>query len=285
MKSFKTAFKSVYEKGLMKYGFRKVKGIRPYYARCIGSEIIHVITFQEGVPLLNCKEFAVLFGVVTVYRKKIAFDEPTKFSNDWLSELSTICFKENYYPAHDRKAYDEMIPFRFEYDGRYEENMTDAIVKSFELTEKYAIPVLDKVITLEECVRHYFKYIPRLLRIEASDDYVKTWLGGEHNEGLLSIQLFGKDRFKEYEDARIKEFKEYDDDELYRINAGLSGLTMEQYRNNVIERKEWMQELLNTFQIMANNSEWQDKICKELEQRKKNNLETLKKFGFRVEIK
>lgn len=284
MKSFKTAFKSVYEKGLMQYGFCKVKGTQPYYARCIGDEIVHVITFQEDISSLNCKGFTILFGVVTVYRKKIAFDEPTKFSNDWLSELSSICFNENYYPMYDRRAFDEMIPFRFEYDKFYEETMMNAIIKSFALTEKYAIPVLDKITTLEECIKYFFKYKSVLLRIEASDEFVKTWLCGEHNEGLLSIQIYRKNRFKEYEDAWRTVVKRDDDNELYRIKAGLSGLTMEQYRNAVIERKEWLQERLNTFQIMANDSEWQDKICKELKQRKNNNLETLEKYGFMVKI-
>lgn len=76
MKSFKTAFKSVYEKGLMKYCFRKVKGDQLYYARCIGDEIVHVITFweefsynQSHIGIFN-KAFTVLFGAATVYRKK-----------------------------------------------------------------------------------------------------------------------------------------------------------------------------------------------------------------------
>lgn len=282
MKSFKAEFKVVYEKGLMQYGFQKVKGPNLYFARCIGNEIVHLITFREGISLLDRKEFMVTFGVVTVYRKKIAFDEPTKFCNDWLSELSTICFKENYYLAYDRKAYDEMIPFRFEYDRFHEETMMEAIEKSFELTEKYAIPVLDKVTTLEACIRHFFKYMPGLLRIDASDDYVKTRLGEEHNEGLLSIQIYGKGRFKEYEAAREKVSKEYDEEELYCINAGLSGLSMEQYRNAVMERKEWLRKQLNAFQIMANDPEWQEKINMELEQRKNNNTELLRKYGLDI---
>ena len=100
MKTFKTAFKDTYEKGLMKYGFKKIKGSRPYYARCINNEIVHVISFQnkftykQNVPGIFNKAFTVLFGVATVYREKIAFDEQPKDNTEWLSELSTICYKE-----------------------------------------------------------------------------------------------------------------------------------------------------------------------------------------------
>lgn len=282
MKSFKAEFKAVYEKGLMQYGFRKVKGPNLYFARCIGNEIVHLITFREEISSLNQKGFSVLFGVATVYRKKIAFDVSPRFCSDWLSNISTICYTENFCSKFDLKARNEMIPHWFEWDKLYEETMMEAIGKSFELTEKYAIPILDKITTLEDCVRHLFRYHPILLWIKASDDYIKSLWCEEHNEGLLSIRVFGKDRFKEYEEILLKLSKEESDDELYSINAGLCGLTMEQYRKDVIEREEWDQKILNTFQIMANDPEWQEKINMELELRKNNNTELLRKYGLDI---
>ncbi|MCM1468015.1 MAG: hypothetical protein NC086_07700, partial [Alistipes sp.] len=102
---------------------------------------------------------------------------------------------------------------------------------------------------------------------------------------LLSIRVFGKDRFKEYEEILLKLSKEESDDELYSINAGLCRLTMEQYRKDEMKREEWLHKKLNAFQIMANDPEWQEKINMELELRKNNNWEILKKYGLRVEIK
>lgn len=288
MKSFQAAFRSVYEKGLMQYGFRKVKGKYPYYARCIGDEIVHVITFREECsykqsrPGVFDRQFAVLFGVATVYRRKMAFDEQPKWSQEWLNELSDICYKENYYPDYDERAYEEMIPFRFTYIGNDEDSMMEEIRKSYELTEKYAVPVLDGIKTLEDCMNYYFKYRPSLLWIiEVSDEYVQGWSGGAYNEGLLATVIYGKERFEEYKIAITREFKKYDDDELYRINAGLSGLTMEEYEKNKKEGMEKLDKKLCEFSELT-NPEWQEKIREELEARKKNNTDILRQGGFDV---
>ena len=289
MKSFSTAFKSVYEKGLMKYGFKKVKGKRPYYVRCIGNEIVHVIsykdmfTYRQNIPGVFNKAFIVIFGVATIYRRKIAFDALPKDNTRWLSDLSEICFKENYYPAHDRRAYDEMIPIKFEYAGTDEDAMMAEITRSFALTEKYAIPVLDKVTTLEECMKHFFKYNNFILAIpEVTDAYVRGWAAGDHNEGLLSTRIYGKDKIEEYKNSWKKVFEESDENKLYLINAGMCGTTMEEHRRNVIEGKKELKELFNRFDILQNTPEWQEKIRKELEQRKNNNIEILRECGFEV---
>lgn len=304
MKSFKTAFNSVYEKGLAKYGFQKVKGSQPYYVRCIGDEIIHVITFRDySNPCLDNK-FAILFGAATVYRKTIAIGEPGKDSQSWLSELSTISYKENYYSAYDRKACEEMIPFRFKYvrmdddimsdeikeaikdaigwDGCDDNSMMDAINKSFELTVKYAIPILDKITTLEDCVKHFFKYDISLLWLyEACDDYIQGRRGLPYNEGLLLTVIYGNDRFEEYENAKLKALEKCNEKELYDINAGTSGLTMEQHEKYKMERMANHKANLERYKELM-KPEWQAKIHKEFELRKKNNIEFLKEHGLEI---
>lgn len=306
MKSFQAAFRSVYEKGLMQYGFRKVKGKYPYYARCIGDEIVHVITFWEVIPVDRSRPgvfegvFEILFGVATVYREKIAFDEPQKWNREWLNGLSTICYRENDCPYNDQRAYEEMIPRWFTYTyniglnedlmeeiqkahhGIKVDSMMEEIEKSFELTEKYAIPVLDGIKTLEDCMNHYFKYRPAMLWIEeVSDDYVMGRSGEAYNEGLLSTVIYGKDRFEEYKVAKTREYEKSDEDELYRIKAGLSGLTMEEYENNKKEMMVYLDKKLCEFSELT-NPEWQEKIRGELETRKKNNTDILRHGGFDI---
>lgn len=280
MKSFKTAFKSVYEKGLAKYGFQKVKGSQPYYVRCIGDEIVHVIAFQDRISLSQFhKIFDVIFGVATVYRKEILLNDTPKFNQDWLKPLSTICYKEKYYSAHDPKAYEEMIPYEFVYAKADENAMMAEIAKSFALTEKYAIPILDKVTTLDACMKHFFKYNPFILLLpEISDAYVKGFDGGCENEGLLSTRIYGK---KEYEDDLKKVYEEEAEEELYYMNAGLNKVTMEQHTRNIMEGKERLKELLHKFDILQDTPEWQEKICRELELRKNNNIKILKECGLK----
>lgn len=300
-KSFKTAFNSVYEKGLAKYGFQKVKGSQPYYVRCIGDEIIHVITFRDYSNPCFDNKFAILFGTATVYRKTIAIGEPGKDSQSWLSPLSIICYKENYYPIFDHKAYEEMIPFRFKYDrmdddimsdeikeaikeaiGWDENSMMDAINKSFELTVKYAIPILDKITTLEDCVKHFYKYKPALICLhEDCDAYIQGRWTDPYNEGLLLTVIYGNDRFEEYENIELKALEECNEEELYDINAGMSGLTMEQHENYKKERMANHKAKLEIYKELM-KPEWQAKIHKELELRKKTNLELLRKYGLEI---
>ncbi|MCM1553311.1 MAG: hypothetical protein NC092_11520 [Butyrivibrio sp.] len=309
MKSFKAAFNSVYKKGLEKYGFKKVKGSRYYYARCVGDEIVHVITFRQFPKLIGNCTFTVMFGVATVYMEDIAmaFDALEKDSSSWLSELSTICYKENYYPKYDEKAYEEMIPFRFEYDevdekimtdeikkvikdttgweGWDENSMMDEINKSFELTVKYAIPVLDKITTLEDCVNHFYKYKQSLLSLlhEDSDAYIQGRWTEPHNVGLLTTVVYGNDRFEEYENAELKILEECNAHELYAMNReeGRWLITMEQHENNKKERMANHKAELEIYKKLM-KPEWQEKIHKELESRKKNNLELLRNYGLEI---
>lgn len=131
-------------------------------------------------------------------------------------------------------------------------------------------------------MNYYFKYRPSLLWIiEVSDEYVQGWSGGAYNEGLLATVIYGKERFEEYKIAITREFKKYDDDELYRINAGLSGLTMEEYEKNKKEGMEKLDKKLCEFSELT-NPEWQEKIREELEARKKNNTDILRQGGFDV---
>ena len=147
--------------------------------------------------------------------------------------------------------------------------------------ERYAIPVLDNIKTLEDCIKHFFQYKQSLLRLpEASDAYVQGRICSPSNEGLLATAIY-KDRFDEYENIELRILEEINKDELYRINSGICGYTMEQYENDKIERMENYKETLNIFRELI-KPEWQEKICKELEIRKNRNKEILRKFGFEI---
>lgn len=289
MKSFAVAFKSVYEKGLMKYGFKKIKGSRLYYVRCVGDEIVHVIAVQDAfTPKQDStgifhKAFWIVFGVATVYRKEIQLNVLPKDNQLWLNKLSDICYTEHYCSKYDRKACDEIIPRLFEYHGADEDAMMEVIRKSFELTEKYALPVLDHITTLEECLKHFFKYNPIAISIkDASDRYIQGEVGGKYNEGLVCTLVYESDRIKEYENAWIKVYQEANEDELYYMNAGMSGITIEEHSKNETECEKKRKDKLILFDMLANTPECQEKIRRELEQRKSNNIEILRNCGLEL---
>ena len=77
MKSIKTIFNEVYSEGLAEYGFKKVPGKYPYFARMVGDEIIQVITYRTvSGRFPELRELVLLSGVITVYRDSLKFDFP-----------------------------------------------------------------------------------------------------------------------------------------------------------------------------------------------------------------
>ena len=275
-KSLQTEFVKYYKEKLEPYGFKKVKGRQPYFVRVVNDEILHIISFY-GQKDLNYQTFMVSFGVATVYRKEIALEESTRYTGEWLSELWHIPHKEESFAE-----YEEVIPYRFKYVAGDENAMQDKIVQSFEYTEKMAISILDDIITLEACVKHFFKYKQGLMVIDADDRYIINWLGGRHNEGLLCTRVYGKNRIDEYIKIQEALFEESSRRELEWIHDGKSGLTLEEHRMYDIDRGKRMQELINAFEILVSEPEWKAKVSNELELRKKNNIELLKKFGIEI---
>ena len=275
MKTFKTEIKNVFQQGLKKYGFVKVKGSQPYFVRFVNNEILHVITYREEYVGYGLnKQFVILFGIATVYRKHIAIDETPKYSGEWLNELSIIYDKEDITGLSANE-----IPFRFEYESLNEESMLNTIKKSFELTERYAVPILDKIITLEDCVGYLYRYKPILMRLYAEKKYIFNGQAGNHNEGLLCVRVFGKERFDEYIKIREVLYERTSKVEYERIQSGKSGFSIEQYEENKIERQKNKQEAIDIFNILVTNIEWKEKIEAELEQRKVSNIALLKQYG------
>ena len=95
----------------------------------------------------------------------------------------------------------------------------------------------------------------------------------------MSTRIYGREAF---ENGWQRVFEEVDAEELYRMNAGLNKLTIEQHRENVMEHQKDLKEMLNIFDVLQNTPEWQEKIRRELEQRKNNNIEILRECGFDI---
>ncbi len=273
MATLGTMFKKIYGEALAPYGFKKIKGKQPYFVRFVKEEILHIITYREEFSYKsNHKAFVILFGVATIYRKEIALEESIEFSSDWLDELFIIPSKEEKFAS-----YNDVIPFRFEYELSEERLMCNEIKKAFELTEKFALSILNEIDSLEKCVTYFYKYKPGLMRLYADDRYVLRYFGGRHNEGLLCTLVYGKERCNEYKNILIEKLEEENKRELEYINNGRSGLTLEEYRNVVNEKKEQIEEFISSFNALVGDINWKQKVDNELCLRKENNIAILKK--------
>ena len=208
MKSLATAFKEVYGEALKEYGFKKVKGKYPYYARMVGDEIVQVITFatrpkqREGY-----KEYIVLGGVATVYRHYINLNSPVIHNFDWLQSNLEFYEKSNAYM--EAREYDDA--FRKWYTSSYKEtsveDLLESMSNSLEVTKKYMMPVLNNITDLESCYDYFQINNSPILRLQLDENFGQKFSTGESNEGLICFKLFDAKQNIEKEQYYFDEFK------------------------------------------------------------------------------
>lgn len=151
-KSLKTEFVNYYKQKLEPYGFKKVKGKQPYFVRVIDDEILHIFTFEPRPSLENSyKNFWLMCGVATIYRKEINFSVAPSQNSDWLVPLVSICEKkETDYP--DRR---QLRDFK---DFYYNEDIINEILEGTENGAEIIISELDKVKNMDDALRYFLKY-------------------------------------------------------------------------------------------------------------------------------
>ena len=151
-KSFKSEFVKLYKEKLEPYGFKKVKGPQPYFARLVNGEIVHIITYRGSrTNTPGYKSFELNCGIASIYRKRIRFNV-TPDSNSYCLICNTTMeeLKDHYYRIFikKRKFYD------FEYT---EETMQNALEKSL-IEAKFIIEQLDKYTDMESTLEFFMKH-------------------------------------------------------------------------------------------------------------------------------
>ena len=104
MKTLNSLFKQVFANGLREYGYIKIKGRQPYFARMIGDEIVQVITYENVWcgDARGYKAFGISGGGATVYRETINLNRSPRQNNEWLNDLS------DFYVNKDPKNFDKL---------------------------------------------------------------------------------------------------------------------------------------------------------------------------------
>ena len=187
MKSIKTIFNEVYSEGLAEYGFKKVPGKYPYFARMVGDEIIQVITYRtvsDNHPDYRC--LALLSGVITVYRDSLKFDIAPDFALNQYGDLWGMTKDLDYYGVY------------MSFCKKKESHMNQIVEESLEKCKKYFIPVLDKIKSLQDCLEYYIDYnFYRQTDIHDyfSEDFIKN--GTDNSEGMLFYKCCDEQGCKE----------------------------------------------------------------------------------------
>jgi tetratricopeptide (TPR) repeat protein len=264
-----TAFKQVFGETLEKHGFVKVKGRQPYFVRVVGGEILHVITTRnEWCGKRGYKNFSILGGVATIYRRNIDLTCSPRDNINWLSELRS--FYSVLHPLDfDDKYFATLGPFSYKIDE--DESLYRAMEFGLNESVRLMLPVLDKIISLDDCIQYLRKFESPMLNLPEYDEQNDDFGYDDHNEGLLYIQSNNHDDF-------IEEFKKILDEriELMKMGRAVRNWTVEEEQKRI---EEWRIHTVTDRDEIYNNPELYAKALEELQKRKARNIEALRACG------
>ncbi|MCM1171024.1 MAG: hypothetical protein NC393_02745 [Clostridium sp.] len=269
MMSLNTAFKKVYGEALEPYGFKKIKGKYPYFARVIGEEIVHIITCVNCAMIVSgkYKAFNIECGVETVYVTKINFDMRPGH-NDWMKDNLYI-YRETHPEVHPRERYNELN--QYVYDSTDEDSLIGALKKSFQHVEEIMLPHLDEVRDYKACIEHYNHYSSQTF---IHEDFWNRRKYADYNDGLLQFKVFTAE---EYSNREKNRFKRADERDLQRVKEGR--MTMEEFESEKADGDRRLKADIELFEKYANNPENNRILVEELESRKRENTEILRGYG------
>ena len=279
MTSFNTIFKRVYEERLAPYGYKKLKGRRPYFVRVIEGEVVHVITYiNEWMNVQGYKApkaFSTMGGIATVYRSNLNFEITPKENKNWFVSNFDI------YVRKDPVGYDRDIAkgfSKFVYEPDNERSMKESVERSFDVTEQVMLPIFSQVTDLTACWNYFPVFWPGILWLPEEPKPGERWSHPD-GEGLLNFKVVDSQQYAERE---RHDLEKYFTERLKLIEQGSVDLTMEGFeREKKIFRKN-MERQIATFEKLITDPEKYERVQKELEQRRKRNQDMLRAYGFDV---
>ena len=245
--TFNTAFKHLYAEKLAPYGFRKIKGKRPYLVRMVGDEIIHAVSYADaGTSVRPYKDFNVVWGLATVYRPKINLDGNPRYEI-WMKNYVWDASGHVTFQYRDDSPLKPGIHYSV---GGNDVDMMEELERSAEAVILDALPRLDQVKTLKDC--------REILGSDAA--YVRDYdLGGEYDsdEGMLNYKLYTLEEFTARKKKTVDSVEARDKERRTRI----------------------MKEQVAIFRKYTEDERYHRKVQEEMERRKAANQEILRGYG------
>ena len=201
--TLESAFIKVFGEGLEALGYKRIKGRYPYLVRNIGDEIFHVITYIEEQSFdPHKKQFMIVGGVATVYRRSIDLSISPKRNTNWLMDNCWIYSRlhswNNDPQSEFRKFRDQISHF---YCSIENEKMEQDMQYAFEITKNIMLPILNNVTDIDSCIEYHHQ-IGLLLQL-FDDSMIPN---NNYNEGLLYIKTNDKTIFTERMKNAVSDF-------------------------------------------------------------------------------
>lgn len=272
MLSLNTAFKKVYEKELESYGFKKVKGKQPYFAKVVGDEIVHVITvIPEPTIMPGEKRYGIYGGVATVYRPLINFNITPRDNRNWLINNLYVCRDTD---VLKEKSLQSIKECDFYYMTDNEESLLKSMENSVGITKKYLMKELSKVDSLSSCIEYYeLFHSSNVLYFNPKKPFFDD---DEYYEGLINFKVFGIENFVNHTKEHLEEMCER---MIHMIEKGMVGGTLDGFKEEQKESEEDAEKRIAIFKRYVSDRNLYMTIQDELELRKEKNTEILKKYN------
>ncbi|MGN0576431.1 MAG: hypothetical protein ACI4J2_10405 [Ruminococcus sp.] len=149
------AFKQIIGKALEPFGFKVIKGRHPYIVRVINNEILHIITFRTESPEYpEDKAFAIMGGIATVYRKRIALDQSPIQNYVWFNYM--FDFYKALVDEKDANIIGQL--FRSCYYSDKPDSLISVMNTGSENLIKYVLPVMDKINDIDSSLDYMRKF-------------------------------------------------------------------------------------------------------------------------------
>ena len=256
------AFKQVFGEALEPLGFVKIKSRYPYFVRVVNGEILHVITcLTESSGFRGKKAFQIYGGIATVYRDNIDLSISPNENKEWLETNSLL-----YYRVANRctkSMVNKMDYYLYEEDDI--KSMLSELKKALNITKQIMILYFDTIQNIDTCINHFFKLSGRVYTFS---DYF---------EGLIFLKTAN---YVQLIEENIKQHRA-----IYKRNVDLKkkGFTQEEYEKRCQRHELVLKRELAPIENILTIPELYTKYNKELERRKKYNLEILKSYGIPLE--
>ncbi len=275
MMSLNIAFVEIYGELLAPYGYKKIKGRRPYFVRVVGDEIVHIISYStRPMRREGYKEYIIVGGVATVYRYRINLDNTPRDNFGWLKSNLDYYHKSEPFGKKPNR-FNEL--YTFSYKAGDEESMLSSVRHSFEITAEIMLPIFNRVVDLKTCMDYFNMYSPSLLFLYREEDFEGKY--NEENEGLLNLKVYNIDGYIKNKENQHEESKK---EMLNDIRNGKSGLTIEALEEIMQENVKGTLKQIETFKKYMNDPETNKRVMQELERRKKSNIEILRNYGLEI---
>ena len=252
------AFNQVFGEALEPLGFVKIKSRYPYFVRVVNGEILHVITcLTESSGFRGKKAFQIYGGIATVYRDNIDLSISPNENKEWLETNSLL-----YYRVANRctkSMVNKMDYYLYEEDDI--KSMLSELKKALNITKQIMILYFDTIQNIDTCINHFFKLSGRVYTFS---DYF---------EGLIFLKTAN---YVQLIEENIKQHRA-----IYKRNVDLKkkGFTQEEYEKRCQRHELVLKRELAPIENILTIPELYTKYNKELERRKKYNLEILKSYG------